>query len=63
MPTRRKTEGIRKLIKRYTIEFQIPENIDHYSPEDYARAEKQFVKHCLKEGCLPEPKQVEWNNR
>jgi hypothetical protein len=53
MAHRPKTEGIRKLIKKYILEFRIPENLGHYSPEDYAEAEKRFVKYRLKEGCPP----------
>ena len=45
--------GIRRLIRKYVNQFRIPENLDHYAPEDLARAEKQFVKLCLREGRLP----------
>lgn len=44
--------GIRRLIKTYLRWFRIPENLEHYAPEDLARAEKQFVKHCLREGWI-----------
>ena len=42
--------GIEKLIKKYTKQFRIRENIEYYSREDYIKAEKQFVKHCIKHG-------------
>lgn len=43
-------EGIVKLIRRYRQAFRISENLNHYSPEDYQAAEKQFVKFCLENG-------------
>ena len=30
--------------------FRIPENVNYYSENDYKRAEKKFVKFCLKDG-------------
>jgi hypothetical protein len=42
--------GIRRLIKKYINGFRIPENLNHYSHKDFEKAQKQFVKHCLKQG-------------
>ena len=42
--------GITKLIRKYTHRFRIPENLEHYSPTDFIKAEKHFVRHCLKHG-------------
>ena len=51
MAHHRKTEpGIKRLIKKYINDFQIPENLNHYSHKDFEKAQKQFLKHCLKEG-------------
>ena len=47
---RRGETGIKRLVRKYVHQFRIPENLDHYSPEDFERAEKQFIKHCLREG-------------
>lgn len=44
-------QGIEQLVARYRMEFRIPENLNHYTVEDYRVAEKQFVKFCLKHGC------------
>lgn len=45
--------GIKLLIKEYKNQFNIPENLDHYSPKDYHKAQKGYVKHCLQNGkCL-----------
>jgi hypothetical protein len=41
--------GIEKLIQKYKQDFRI-ENLDYYSGEDYARAERGYVQHCLKFG-------------
>lgn len=52
--TRNKTNrGIKKLIRSYKRQFRIPENLEHYKPADFARAEKQFVKLCLRQGAPP----------
>ncbi len=46
----KKNTGILLLIDRYRRFFRIPENLDHYSEEDYKTAEKKFVKFALNEG-------------
>ena len=50
--TVRKT-GIKLLIKEYKNQFNIPENREHYSRNDYHKAQKGYVKYCLQDGrCL-----------
>jgi len=38
------------LLKKYQEIFRIPENLNHYSEEDYQIAEKKFIKFALFEG-------------
>ena len=45
-----KRTGIQSLLNFYRSMFQIPENIDYYSPEDYREAERKFLKFCLMSG-------------
>jgi hypothetical protein len=40
-------EGIRLLIRKCRNKFRRSENIDFYSENDFAEAEKKFVKFCL----------------
>jgi hypothetical protein len=46
----RKGSGVKLLKERYRKNFRIPENIDHYSKEDFKKAEKKYVKLCLLNG-------------
>ena len=39
--------GLEALIAYYKDVFRIPENLNHYSPEDYKLAERRFLKHVL----------------
>ena len=41
--------GLKALIAYYKELFRIPENLDHYHPEDYKIAEKKFLKYLLYE--------------
>ena len=41
--------GIKSLVKKYRNIFEIPENLNHYSKEDYKIAEKRFIKFALAE--------------
>ena len=50
--------GIKRLIDKYVSEFRIPENLEHYSPEDFEKAERRFVKFCLNQGPPPELKET-----
>ena len=38
------TGKIRLEINRYLKEFEIPENINHYSKQDYYTARRKYVK-------------------
>jgi hypothetical protein len=42
--------GIKHLVEKYRQDFRIPENLNHYTFEDYRIAEKRFIKFCLKNG-------------
>ena len=39
--------GLKALIAYYKDVFRIPENLNHYRPEDYKIAERKFLKHVL----------------
>ncbi len=43
----RAESGKDMLIKFYKRSFRIPENLNHYSPEDYELAERKFLKYCV----------------
>ncbi len=42
--------GIELLLKKCREKFRIPENLNHYSAEDYRIAERKFIKYSLQEG-------------
>jgi hypothetical protein len=42
--------GIERLIATYSAAFQIPENTNHYAPEDFEKAQRQFIRYCLQYG-------------
>jgi hypothetical protein len=48
--------GIKSLVKKYRSFFAIPENLNHYSKEDYKIAEKRFIKSALAEHYVSVPK-------
>jgi hypothetical protein len=48
--------GIKSLVKKYRAMFEIPENLNHYSKEDYKIAEKRFIKFALAEHNVSVPK-------
>jgi hypothetical protein len=48
--------GIRRLIQNIIRSFRIPENLNHYSREDYANAERQYIKFCLQQGAPADKK-------
>ena len=52
-------QGIQLLVKKYRGMFQIPENVNHYSKEDYKTAEKCFIKCALAGKCAT----VSWEKR
>ena len=39
--------GLELLIKKYREQFRTGENLDHYSKEDFRKAEKKFLKFSL----------------
>ena len=41
--------GIKRLLRKYRNVFKIPENLNHYSDEDYKIAERKFLKYALGE--------------
>ena len=41
--------GIKSLVRKYRSIFEIPENLNHYSKQDYKIAEKRFIKYALVE--------------
>jgi hypothetical protein len=42
-----KLSGIQSLDNHYRERFRIPENLDHYSDEDFGQAERKFLKFSL----------------
>lgn len=40
-------EGLRRLIRQCRNEFRSPENILHYSQEDFREAERKYIRFCL----------------
>jgi hypothetical protein len=42
--------GAKRLVNKFKNNFRIPENINHYSKEDYQQAEKKYLKFCLTTG-------------
>ena len=47
--------GMRKLLEKARRDFRIPENVNHYSEEDFRKAEKRYLKICVVEGRCPMP--------
>jgi hypothetical protein len=46
----KQNSGMQLLIEKYRRKFQIPENLNHYSSENYKLAERKYLKHVLKNG-------------
>jgi hypothetical protein len=42
--------GIERLVSVYVDAFQIPENLEHYAPEDFEKAQRRYVRFCLQHG-------------
>lgn len=42
--------GIELLLEKYAAIFRTPENLNHYSEEDYQAAERKFLKYALENG-------------
>jgi hypothetical protein len=43
----KENNGLQVLIKKCRRMFRIPENVNYYSPGDFKRAEKKYLKHIL----------------
>jgi hypothetical protein len=41
------SKGIRRIVRHGRKQFRIPENLDYYSQEDFAVAERKFIKTCV----------------
>ena len=50
-----RNHGIEKLVEAYIAAFQIPENLNHYAPDDFEKAQRRFVRFCLRKGFSPAP--------
>jgi hypothetical protein len=42
--------GMDLIVRKYRKQFQISENLNHYSEEDYKIAERKFLKYIMKHG-------------
>ena len=45
-------QGIDRIVDRYRQQFRVPENLDHYSDNDFHDAERQYLRFCLDTGSL-----------
>jgi len=43
----KKSSGLKSLINKYRKLFRTPENLNHYSEEEYKVAERKFLKFSL----------------
>ena len=50
MQSTRSNPGIKKLTQKYRTLFRVPENLNHYSKQDFNIAERKFLKHALEDG-------------
>ena len=41
--------GLKVMVEKYKNMFRIPENVNHYSEEDYRLAERKFLKYLLEQ--------------
>jgi len=46
----RSNPGIKKLTQKYRTLFRVPENLNHYSKQDFSIAERKFLKYALEDG-------------
>jgi len=42
--------GMERLVETYRVQFQIEENVNYYSQEDYRAAERKYLKYVLETG-------------
>jgi hypothetical protein len=57
-----RTSGAKRLVNKFKNKFRIPENLNHYSKEDYQRAEKQYLRFCLTTGMCEGPQATSDSN-
>lgn len=43
-------QGIDRIVEKYREQFRVPENLNHYSDNDYHAAERQYLRFCLTNG-------------
>ena len=43
-------QGIDRIVGKYREQFRVPENLNHYSDNDYHDAERQYLRFCLTNG-------------
>ena len=43
---------IELFLQRYRTEYQIRENLDHYTESDYKKAERRFLKYVVEQGII-----------
>jgi|GEM_PF-2547451 len=43
-------QGILRIVDQYRQQFRVPENLDHYSEDDFHEAERQYLRFCLSNG-------------
>jgi hypothetical protein len=41
------TSGLKSLVAMYRKAFHLPENLNHYTEQDFKSAERQFIKFML----------------
>jgi hypothetical protein len=44
------SNGRQLLVRQYRKKFKTRENLKYYSPKDYRRAEKKYIRFCLASG-------------
>lgn len=44
------SKGIDRIVEKYRQQFRVPENLDHYSENDFHEAERQYLRYCLTNG-------------
>ena len=50
--------GAKLLVNKFKNKFRIPENINHYSKEDYQQAEKKYLRFCLTTGVCEDRRDI-----
>ena len=43
-------KGLKLMVKQAKKKFGVPENIDHYSEDNYKKALKKYIKLCVLNG-------------